>query len=229
MGIDLNTHFHRKMQEVRENLLGMAGLVEAAMQDAFQAMVSRNPQKARAVIDGDRRIDLMENEIDEKAITLLATHQPVAVDLRFLSVSIRICSFLERMGDQSVNLAWRAITLAEMEHLKTPRTIGEMFDIAFDMTRSCLDAFVQEDVELAMKVIRRDDEVDALVRRFLEENITWMNQENRLIRRGVEHVLASRHIERMADEATNIAEEVVFLVEGEIIRHHDKKNHRVNG
>ena len=224
MGIDLNTHFHRKMQEVRENLLGMAGLVEAAMQDAFQAMATRNPQKAKSVINGDRRIDLMENEIDEKAITLLATQQPVAVDLRFLSVSIKICSFLERMGDQSVNLAWRAITLSETDPLKFPDTITEMFDIASEMTRSCLDAFVQEDVDLAMKVIRRDDEVDALARKFLEQNIHWMNQENRLIRRGVEQILASRHIERMGDEATNIAEEVVFMVEGEIIRHHDKKD-----
>ena len=224
MGLDLNTHFHRKMQEVRENLLGMAGLVEAAMQDAFQAMYTRNPQKAKSVINGDRRIDLMENEIDEKAITLLATHQPVAVDLRFLSVSIKICSFLERMGDQSVNLAWRAITLAEMDPLKFPNTIKEMFDIASEMTRSCLDAFVQEDVDLAMKVIRRDDEVDGLARKFLEQNINWMNRENRLIRRGVEQILASRHIERMGDEATNIAEEVVFMVEGEIIRHHEKKN-----
>ncbi len=217
--MDMQSHLHRRIQEVREDLLGMAGLVEAAIQDSFGALMARNPQKARAVIEGDRRIDLMENEIDEKAITLLATQQPVAVDLRFLSVAIRVCSFLERMGDNAVSLSWRAITLAEQEPVEVPAILRDMYEIARDMTRSCLDAFVQENVGEALRVIKRDDEMDRLTRKFLEDNIRSMHDDKRLIRLGVELILASRHLERIADEATNIAEDVVFTTTGRLIRH----------
>jgi phosphate transport system protein len=224
--MEILSHFQRQMQEVKEDLLGMAGLVEAAIQDAFQSLANRNSQQSRSVVEGDRRIDLMENEIDEKAIMLLATQQPVAVDLRFLASTLRIVSFLERMGDQAVNLAWRALTISEMERDETPKTLVEMFEIARDMTRDCLDAYAQKNVDEAKLVIRRDDDLDRLTRQFLEDSIRMMNEENRLIRRQVELILASRHLERIGDEATNIAEEVVYLVEGEIIRHGDTKQFR---
>jgi phosphate transport system protein len=216
------SHFMRQMEEVKEDLLGMAGLVEAAIQDSFNALITRSPGQAHRVLEGDRRIDLMENQIDEKAIVLLATRQPVAADLRFLSSTLRIVSFLERMGDQAVNLAWRAITLSEFEPFEDKQPLVDMYEIARDMTRDCLDAYARRNVEEAREVIKRDDALDHLNRQYLEDSILWMNQDKRLMRRGVELILASRHIERIGDEATNIAEEVVYLVEGEVIRHSDQ-------
>ncbi len=216
---DESSRFHRRMEEVREDLLGMAGLVEAAVQDAFAALSQRDPARARRVQKGDRRIDLMENQIDEKALVLLATQQPVAVDLRFLSAALRICSFLERIGDQAVNLAWRALALQEMEPKELPPKLYDIYTISRGMVRSCLDALVGGDKELARQVIELDDEVDDLTRDMLVEGIEAMQQGREDLRRGVELILCSRHLERIADEATNIAEEVVFLVEGRVIRH----------
>ncbi len=216
------THFHRRMQEVKEDLLKMAGRTEQAVYTATQALDTRDVELAKTVISGDRRIDLMQNEIEERCITLLATQQPVAVDLRFLSAVTKITSFLERMGDQAVNLAQRAMALAELNPGATPQTIMAMSTIAREMSKDCLDAFVEENVAKAQAVLARDDELDHLCRSFLEEMITWMNQEQRLIRRGVELILASRHLERIGDEATNVGEEVVYLVEGRIIRHGGK-------
>ena len=135
---------------------------------------------------------------------------------------IKITSFLERMGDQAVNLAQRVEVLAEMSQSEPPATLLEMGDISREMAKACLDAFVAEDVAKATAVLVRDDELDHLCRTFLEEMITWMTEERRVIRRGVEYVLASRHLERIGDEATNVAEEVVYLVEGRIIRHGGK-------
>ena len=216
------SYFHRRMQEVKEDLLKMAGRAEEAVYTATQALVKRDRTLAQAVILGDRRIDLMQNEIEERCISLLATQQPVAVDLRFLSAVIKITSFLERMGDQAVNLAQRVEVLAEMSQSEPPATLLEMGDISREMAKACLDAFVAEDVAKATAVLVRDDELDHLCRTFLEEMITWMTEERRVIRRGVEYVLASRHLERIGDEATNVAEEVVYLVEGRIIRHGGK-------
>ncbi|MCA1906099.1 MAG: phosphate signaling complex protein PhoU [Desulfarculus sp.] len=213
------SYFHRQMQQVKEELLKMAALVEEAIHDATTALARRDLELARAVVRGDRRIDLMQNNIEERCITLLATQQPVAVDLRFLAAVIKICAYLERMGDQAVNLAQRAMAIEELSPTEVPGTLLHMADIAREMTRDCLDAFVQESVRLATHVLRRDDDLDSLNRSFLEEMIGWMTAERRLIRRGVEFILASRHLERLGDEATNIAEEVVYLVEGRIIRH----------
>jgi len=222
------SHFHRQMREVKEDLLMMAGLVEEAIHQATDSLGQRDAQLAQKVIAGDRRIDLMQNQIEERVFTLLATQQPVAVDLRFLSASIKICSFLERMGDQAVNLAERTQTLAELGPMDNPPQLAAMGELAREMTCLCLDAFVESGVELARKVIKRDDELDALNVELLEAMVGWMTEERRVIRRGVELILASRHLERIGDEATNIAEEVVFLVEGRIIRHNSPaKSHPV--
>ncbi|MGD8564661.1 MAG: PhoU domain-containing protein, partial [Desulfarculaceae bacterium] len=141
--MEIHSHFHRQMREIKDDLLGMAGLVEAAIQDAYESLIHRKNALAQSVIDGDRRIDLLENEIDEKAITLLATQQPVAVDLRFLSAAIKICSFLERMGDQAVNLAWRSLTLNEMDPMEISGRLGQLYDIAREMVHNSLDAFAK--------------------------------------------------------------------------------------
>lgn len=222
--MNTNSHFHRQMREVKEDLLMMAGLVEESIHQATGALTNRNQDQAQRVVEGDRRIDLMQNEIEERIIALLATQQPVAVDLRFLSASIKICGHLERMGDQSVNVAQRALVLAGMEQVQVPGDIVTMNDLACDMTCLCLDAFMQSNVSLAREVITRDDELDKLNVSVLEEMVNWMTKERRIIRRAVEFVLAARHLERVGDEATNIAEEVVFLVEGRIIRHQEAQD-----
>lgn len=213
------SQFHRDMDSLREMTLEMAGLVEHALADSVTALLQRRPHLARKVIESDWRVDHMENELEERCLTLLATQQPVAVDLRFIAGTIRLTRDLERLGDQCVNLSQRALDLCKQEPTHIPNTLVEMTEIAAEMTRGALDALAGQDTELAERIIKRDDDLDALNRDFLEKMITWMNNEQRIIRRGVDLILASRHLERVGDEATNIAETVVFLVKGEIIRH----------
>lgn len=211
--------FQRQLEAVKEDLLRMAGMVEQAISDATRALVRRDSALARAVIQKDKRVNALENQIESNCVRLLATQQPVAVDLRFITSAMKINTFLERMGDQAVNVAERALELTEMDPFEVPTTLQRMALLAQEMTRECLDAFVRKDVSLAYQVCARDDELDAMNRELLEEIIQWMMRENRLILRGVELIIAGRHLERIGDEATNISEEVVFLVEGMVIRH----------
>ncbi len=213
------SHFHRQMREVKEDLLMMAGLVEESIHEAVDALAPRDQGLARGVIQADNRIDQMQNQIEQRVFTLLATQQPVAGDLRFLSVSIKICSHLERMGDQAVNLAERALVLVGLADMPPPPRLVAMSELAREMTCLCLDAFVQGKVDLARSVIERDDELDELNRLVKDEMLALMGRRPGLIPPAMEMILASRHLERIGDEATNIAEEVVFLVEGEMIRH----------
>jgi phosphate transport system protein len=217
--VTTGSHFHKEMEGIKEELLKMAGLVEKAIHDATLSLTQRNEQVAREVIKGDQRINALENRIEGKCIRLLATQQPVAVDLRFITSAMKINSFLERIGDQAVNLAERAQTLNELLPMDVPRTLLQMAELAETMTRQCLDAFVRKDVAMAYEVCTADDELDKGNRLLLEEMMAWMMDEKRVLRRGVEWIIAGRHLERIGDEATNIAEEVVFLVEGRVIRH----------
>lgn len=213
------THFQRQLHEVKEDLLKMGGLVERAIHESVGALVNRRQSKAEEVIKGDRRIDTMQNDIEGRCLALLATQQPVAVDLRFLAAAIKITSNLERMGDHAVNLAHRAISLAERPPIEMPSALVSMSEIARSMTAGCLDAFLQENVALAENVLSRDDDLDHLVRGFLEYEIQAMTEEHRVVRRAVELILASRHLERIGDHATNVAEEVIYMVEGRVARH----------
>ena len=211
--------FHQELDNIREDIAKMGGMVEKTIHTAVEAMVKVDSQQAQDVVRRDREIDLMQNSIERQCMALLATQQPVAVDLRFLAGAIMICLFLERMGDQAVNLAWRTISLASREPSQIPPSLLTMCEIAKEMTKDCLDAVAKDEVHLARHVIERDDELDKLNRAFLMEMVQGMIEENRLIRRRVEYILASRHLERIGDEATNISEQVVYLVEGRIIRH----------
>jgi phosphate transport system protein len=217
--METKSHFHKQMQEVRNDVMKMTGLVEESLHDATSALARRDSELAMQVIARDRPIDLMQNQIEERCITLLATQQPVASDLRFLAAVIKICAYLERMGDQAVNIAQRSLTLKELLPTEIPQTLLDMADIAQEMTRTCMDSLANGDLALVCKVIARDNDLDTLNRQVLEDMVEWMAAEKRLVRRGVEFILASRHYERVGDEATNIVEEVVFLVEGRVIRH----------
>lgn len=218
MGETVNP-LHRELSRVKEELAKMGGMVEGAINKACQALNKRDTSAAHEVILGDRPIDLMQNQIEKHCLALLATQQPVAVDLRFLAGAIIICLFLERMGDQAVNLAQRVMVLSRLQFSDCPPTLLTMANIAKDMTKDCLDAIARDNVGLAQHVMQRDDELDDLNHGFLEEMVQWMTGEQRLIRRGIEFILASRHLERIGDLATNVAEQVVYLVEGRIIRH----------
>lgn len=207
------------MEVLKDRVMQMAGLAEQALADASTALVARRPHLAAKVIEEDWRLDRMENDLEESCLKLLATQQPVAVDLRFIAGTLRITRDLERLGDQCVNLAHRTIDLCKQEPMEAPQTLLDMISIAQEMTKSVLDALAVQDTGLAEQVIKRDDDLDDLNRRLLEEMISQMNREQRIVRRAVELILASRHLERVGDEATNIAETVVFMVRGEIIRH----------
>ncbi len=213
------SRFHRDMDALKDQVLQMGDMVEQALADASAALLNRRPLLARRVIEDDGRTDQMENEIEARCVKLLATQQPVAVDLRFIAGALRITRDLERLGDQCVNLAHRTIDLCSQEPLVLPQTLRDMVDIARQMTRSVLNALASQNTTLAEEVIARDDQLDDLNRKLLEEMILWMNQEQRVIRRGVELIIASRHLERVGDEATNVAETVVYMVRGEVIRH----------
>ncbi|MEW5722781.1 MAG: phosphate signaling complex protein PhoU [Thermodesulfobacteriota bacterium] len=214
------THFEQEMERIKEELLMMGGLVEEAVHESTQALARRDLEQARRVLRNDSRINVLENTIDAHCIRMIARHQPVAVDLRFLTAALRICAVLERIGDQAVNVSDRVLALGDMPPMEgMPPTLLEMCELARDMTRKCLDAFVRQDIPLAYQVCCQDDEMDDLNRRILEEMIEWMMKEQRLIRRGVEIILTGRHLERIADLATNVSEEVVFMVEGTVIRH----------
>jgi len=216
----VTTYFLSEIEKLKEELLKMGGLVEEAMDRAIKAIADRDSAAAQEVIRNDHRINELENLIDQRCVKLLATQQPVAMDLRFLTAALRIGTTLERTGDQAVNLAERALAMNELLPVDpTPATLLQMAEVAKEMTRKCLDAFVQKDVDLAYEVCCQDDELDNLNQSLLEEMINWMMKEHRLIRRGVEIILAGRHFERIGDQATNVAEAVVFMVEGTEIRH----------
>ena len=214
------SHLHQQIQKIKEDLLKMGGLVEEALNQSVQSISDRDDELAKAVIANDTRIDDLENSIDQRCVELLATQQPVAVDLRFLTSALRICSILERIGDQSVNLAERALVLNECPPFDSiPPKLLEMVIVAKEMTRKCLDSFVQRNLDMAADVRAQDDVLDELYRSLLEEMIIWMMKEQRVIRRGVEIILAARHLERVGDQATNVAEAVIFMVKGQNIRH----------
>jgi len=217
------TTFHDELNNLKEDLVKMGGMVERSIHRSFKALSDLDADTAKEIIRRDRDIDLMQNSIEKQCLALMATQQPVAVDLRFLAGAVMVCLFMERMGDQAVNLAWRALTLCQREPAPLPSSLLTMAEIAKEMVRDCLDAVARDDVNLARYVIKRDDELDKLNRSFLMEMVQGMIDENRLIRRRVEYILASRHLERIGDEATNVAEQVVFLVEGRMIRHAEKE------
>jgi phosphate transport system protein len=206
--------FHKQMETLRDDLMGMGHMVKTAIQEAARAFTSRDFDLATQIVRRDREIDLLENAIEERCITLLATQQPVATDLRFLTTSMKICNALERMADQAVNLAQRAMVLAHMEQMATPTLIDEMAVIAVEMTEGAMAAFRDGNLAKCHELCDRDDELDDLNHRLFREMVAWMTEENRVVRRAMECILAARHLEKIGDGATDIAEEVVFMVEG---------------
>jgi phosphate transport system protein len=215
----MRTHFERDLDHMQQHIIDLAALVEKAIHQTVDALQSRQPRLAEEVIRGDETIDQEENFVEEECLKMLALHQPVAVDLRRIIAVLKINGDLERMADLCVNIAERVVTLGDMPTLPFPGRLQKMTDLTTGMVRHSLDAFMKADANLARHVIRLDDEVDCCNKEIIDELIALMQASPEFVTQGLSVFSAVRHLERIADHATNIAEDVVYLIEGEIIRH----------
>lgn len=216
----MSKHMERDLERLQRSILRMAGAVEEAIYQSTQALQDRNPTRARQVIDGDGEIDRLENEVQDECLKILALHQPVAVDLRRVSAVLLISTDLERMGDLAVGIAERATSLAHPPHPTVPARLASMTMRVTEMVRRSLDAFVNLDPVAAREVIRLDDAVDEDNKAIIAELIAEMKTAPDRIESGMSLFSAVRHLERIADHATNISEDVIYLAEGEVVRHH---------
>ncbi len=213
-------HFHEELENLKSHLVAMSGLAEESVRKAVLALLERDPDKARSVVEHDERIDELELAIDDLAINLLALQQPMAKDLRFITAAMKISNDLERVGDHAVNIAEALEYLLQSAPFSMLPELEEMVRIATDMLSDALNAFVLSDNKLARAVVSRDDRVDDLHENNFRILLTHMMEDPRKITAGMDLLLVSGNIERIADLATNIAEEVVFFVEGRSIKHH---------
>jgi phosphate transport system protein len=215
-------HFHQEIDEMQGAILRLGGMVESNIFQAILALKERNTVLARKVIEADREVDELENNVEEECIRLIALHQPVAKDLRIITTGMKINHELERMGDLAVNIAERTVELCEEPLLKPLIDIPKMAEHAQGMLRKSLDAYVREDVALAIEVCSSDDVLDELNEQVFRESITYMMADPKTIGRATRLILIGRYLERFGDHATNIGETVVFMVEGRNIRHAKK-------
>ena len=215
----MQRHFHEELEALKQTLLAMGGLVEDQIRRAMRALLERDDVIAQEVIDRDRQVNTYDIEVDEQCVNLLALHQPAAGDLRFITTAMKIVTDLERIGDQAVNIAQRALELNREPQLKPYIDLPRMADKAQRMVKESLDAFVARDTALARQVCAEDAEVDALKEQIFRELLTFMMEDPRTVSRAIRVILISRFLERVADHATNIAEMVIYLVEGKMVRH----------
>ncbi|HLF48109.1 MAG TPA: phosphate signaling complex protein PhoU [Methylomirabilota bacterium] len=215
----MQRHFDEELEALKQTLLAMGGLVEDQIRRVMRALLERDDALARDVIERDRQVNTYDVEVDETCVNLLALHQPKAGDLRFITTAMKIVTDLERIGDQAVNIAQRVIELNREPQLKPYIDLPRMADRAQLMVKESLDAFVARDTALARRVCGADAEVDALKEQIFRELLTFMMEDARTIPRAIRLILISRFMERVADHATNIAEMVVYMVEGKMVRH----------
>jgi phosphate transport system protein len=219
----MERHFEGDLQAIRERLLAMGSLAEAMIHKSVKALVDRDEAFVQAVLAHEEEMDLLCIEIDDRCFTLLALQAPMASDLRFLVGGIKINSDLERIADQAVSIALRAKSLITQPQVKPLIDIPRMAHLAQEMVRKSLDAFVRRDPELARVVIEGDDEVDNLRDQVFRELLTYMMADTATIPRALALILISRNLERIADHATNIAEDVIYIVRGEDVRERGDK------
>ncbi len=215
----MKREFENELDAIKEAVLTMAGLVEKSLDDANRAMTNRDSNRAREVIAADEAIDRYEVEIDQLASTFIVRHQPAASDLRFILVAIKMGPELERIGDHAVNIARRVLDLNAEPPLKPLIDLPRMVNLARAMVSDAISAYVRRDAEAARDIIGRDDEVDELYLQLFRELISFMIEDPHTITQAIDLLFVARSAERIADQATNISEEVVYLVEGVPIRH----------
>ncbi|MBL9087235.1 MAG: phosphate signaling complex protein PhoU [Planctomycetia bacterium] len=215
----MTRHFLRALEDLSKDVLAMGGSVESTVGRAVRAFLERDVRAAQQVIEGDRDVNLHELRIDEECLKMLALYQPTARDLRFITATMKIINDLERVGDLSVNIAERGLVLAELPPRPTPAAFVEMADRARAMLTGSLDALVRHDATRAREVLKMDSAVDSLLKSIFDELELEMTQHGERVRADMQILSAAKNIERIADHASNVAEDVVYLVEGTIIRH----------
>jgi phosphate transport system protein len=215
----MKEHFSERLETLRRQLIAMGAEAERQIASAIEALVTGDAARARAVIEGDKVIDQMEIKIDEGAVELLATQQPVAGDLRLLVSALKINADLERIGDHAVNIAEAAERMSKSRPFKPWIDIPYMAEIARGMLQDSLDAFVRRDAALALAVCKRDDLLDEKNKSIIRELLTYMAENPTLITACIEIIGISRNLERVGDLATNIGEETIYIAQGDIIKH----------
>lgn len=215
----MHRQFEHELAEIKRTILSMAGLVEKCLDDIAEALVDQNGELAEAVIAMDEEIDQREVEIDRLATEFIARHQPTAGDLRFVIVAIKLGPELERIADNAVNIAERIVHLSKFPLVKPLIDLPRMLGLAHAMVSDAIAAYVARDGKAARDVIRRDDEVDGLYLQIFRELLSYMMEDPKTISRAIDLIFVARYVERIADQATNIAEEVVYLCEAKPIRH----------
>jgi len=219
MPIHTDKMFEAELKDLRERLLKLGGLVEQAIASSVRSLAERDTELAQRVCENDKRVNRLEVEIDELCLRLLALRQPAASDLRFITLALKVVTDLERIGDLAVNVAERAVQLNAMPQLKPYIDIPRMAEIAQAMLKEALDAFVAGDASRARGVLERDDEVDKLYHEIFRELVGFMVQDPQTTPRAMAVLFVAKHLERIADHATNVAEMVIFYVEGRDVRH----------
>jgi phosphate transport system protein len=215
----MSIHLNRDLESLHQHIMSMCAVVEEVVHRAVEELGRPDVEVSQEIVDRDDEIDRWDVRIEEECLKILALHQPVADNLRRVAAVMKIAWELERVADVAVNIAERAAGLAGAPEVHVPEKLNHMAQVALDMLRLSLDAFVAQDSRLARDVCGQDDIVDALNREIIDELLMMMKGSPDLVEPALQLFSASRHVERVADHATNIAEDVVYLVEGEIIRH----------
>jgi len=220
----MQRHFDQELEELKKELLRMGSLAEAAINEAVEALRSLDGKRAQTVINNDSVVDALENTIDEKCLDLLALQQPMAVDLRFVTMVMQISTDIERIADLAVDIAQRVLELVDKPLLKPLVDIPSLSTVAQKMVKEVLTAFVNKDTALAQQVIACDAQADELRNKIARELIEdYMMKDSLTAPRAVPLLLVSRHLERICDHATNIAEDVIFMVSARVVKHHGEK------
>ncbi|MFH2138752.1 MAG: phosphate signaling complex protein PhoU [Candidatus Omnitrophota bacterium] len=220
----MERHFDQELKELNKDILKMSALAEEAIYKSIEALKNRDAEVARSIIDKDADIDNLELAIDEKCIDLIARYQPMARDLRFITTGMKVNAELERIADLAVNIAQRVLELSDKPILKPLIDIPKLTEVARRMVKDVIDSFVNSDENLAKKVILSDSEADDLRNLIQEELINdYMSKDASSATRAVPLLLIARHLERICDHATNIAEDVVYMINAKVIKHHYEK------
>jgi phosphate transport system protein len=220
----MERHFDEELKTLYKDILKMGVMAQEAIYKSIEALKNRDKQGAKQVIDADDMIDELELAIDEKCIDLIARHQPMAGDLRFITTGMKINAELERIADLALDISQRVLELIDKPILKPLIDIPKLSVVAQNMVRDAIDAFVKKDVELAKRVVLSDDEADKLKNLVQEELINdYMAKDASTAPRAMPLLLIARHLERICDHATNIAEDVIYMVEGKIVKHHPEE------
>jgi phosphate transport system protein len=217
-------HFQEELEQLKARLLEMGGLAEDRVRSAVKALVDRDASLVDAVLTGDHPINQLHIEIDGRCFRMLALHQPMAVDLRAIMSAVKINTDLERVGDLAINIAEAVLRYLRHAPVKELLDIPRMADIAQTMLRDALDAYVQRDMTLAQAVLDQDDTLDGLKTQVFRDLLTYMLEDAQTIEPALDLILISRHLERIGDHATNVAEDVIFMVSARDVRHHANEN-----